>query len=60
MNNLAYQELYLGQYFTLEEQIKQIEKVSFNDVMDVANILQEKNFSITILGPVSEKDLSVK
>ncbi len=44
MNNLAYQELYLGQYFTLEEQIKQIEKVSFNDVMDVANILQEKKF----------------
>ncbi|WP_353683403.1 pitrilysin family protein [Thermodesulfovibrio sp. 3907-1M] len=55
MHNLAYQELYLGQCYTLQQQIRQIEAVSFNEVKDMASILKEKDFSITLLGPVTEK-----
>ncbi|MGB9710153.1 MAG: M16 family metallopeptidase [Thermodesulfovibrio sp.] len=55
MHNLAYQELYFGQYYTLQQQIKQFESVTFNEVRDMASILKEKDFSITLLGPVSEK-----
>lgn len=57
MHNLASEELYLGQHYTIQEQIKQIEAVSFNEVRDMASILEEKDFSITLLGPVTEKEL---
>lgn len=60
MQNLAYQELYLGQCYNILEQIKQIESVSFKELKDLASILKEKEFSITILGPVSEKEICYK
>lgn len=58
MQNIAYQELYLGHLYSIEEQIKQIQAVSFKKVKDIASLLKEKNFSITILGPITEKEIS--
>lgn len=57
MHSLAYQELYLGHCLSIEEQIKQIEAVEFNELKDMASILKERIFSTTLLGPVSEKEL---
>ncbi len=57
MQNLAYEELYLGQPYCIEEQIKQFQSVSYEEVKDIASILKEKEFSITVLGPVSEKEV---
>lgn len=60
MHNLAYQELYLEESYSIEQQIKQIETVSFKELKNIASILKEKNFSITILGPISEKEIYIE
>ncbi|MDW7998357.1 MAG: pitrilysin family protein, partial [Thermodesulfovibrio sp.] len=60
MHNLAYQELYLGKIFSIKEQIKQIEKVSLKEVQNIASLLKDKKFSITILGPISKREINIE
>lgn len=52
MNRLAKMELYLGRHFSLDETLKNIELVSKNNVLDIANELFDQNrLFTTILKP---------
>lgn len=55
MSHIARQELYYGRYISIEETIKQIEKITLPELKDVAHkLLEKEDFAITILGPVKE------
>jgi predicted Zn-dependent peptidase len=51
MSNLARQELYFGHFFTLDELVESIEKVTADDVQRIArNFFDPKQIALTILG----------
>jgi predicted Zn-dependent peptidase len=58
MNQLARNEIYSGRHITPEEIAEGIEAVTADDIRDLASILfQEKNFAVTVIGPVSEAEV---
>ncbi len=54
MNHVARQEIYYGRHFSQEEIIKQIDRITINEIKDVLkSLLYDKDvFSMTLLGPV--------
>lgn len=55
MSHIARQEIYYGKFISLEETIKQIEKISISEIKEIAErLFQGKGFAITLLGPVKE------
>jgi len=55
MSYIARQEIYYGRYISIEETIKQIEKIKLTEIKELAERLTGKNiFAITLLGPVKE------
>jgi predicted Zn-dependent peptidase len=55
MSYIARQEIYYGRYISIEETIKQIEKIKLAEIRELAERLTGKNtFAITLLGPVKE------
>lgn len=56
MMRLATSEIYFNTYFTLESIIGQLDAVTADDVMEVANkILNREKFSIVIFSPINSK-----
>ena len=59
MTRLASGELYFGRYVPIEEVIKDIEKVTVEDVQHLAQkLFRKESFSLAVLGKVKKKDLS--
>jgi len=59
MNRLARQELMVGRFQTVQEMIKEIERVSSTGVCEMANrILDESKVAVAVLGPVQKGALS--
>ncbi|MDP2156675.1 MAG: pitrilysin family protein, partial [Nitrospirota bacterium] len=57
MNNIARQEMYFGRYISPDEIIKEVDRVTMNQVTDLAERLIRKSlFSAVVYGPV-EKDV---
>ncbi len=55
MSHIARQEIYYKRYISLEETIKQIEKINLNEIKEIAErLVSSNNFAITLLGPVKE------
>ena len=53
MNRLARNEMYLGRFITINETIKNLEKVRKNDLIRVARkYLNPESASLVVLGPV--------
>ncbi len=51
MSNLARQEMYFGKFFTLDEIIDSIERVTREEICDIAReFFQPANISVTVLG----------
>lgn len=58
MIKLAKQELYFGKQFTVEEIIKNIDRVKDTDIQRLAReLLGNKNLTLVCLGPISGKSL---
>lgn len=58
MNNIARQEIYYGRYYSPKEVMKEIDSIKLKQIQELAEKLLRKGaFSITIYGPVYEKDL---
>lgn len=59
MNKLAKDEIYFGRFFSLEDVISEIERVSKDQIRILAEeIFDPKSFIVTILGPLSKKEIS--
>lgn len=59
MNKLARDEIYFNQFFSLEDVISEIERVSKDQIRILAEeIFDPGGFIVTILGPLSKKDIS--
>ncbi|MFN3739647.1 MAG: M16 family metallopeptidase [Thermodesulfovibrionales bacterium] len=55
MSHIARQEIYYKRYISLEETISQIEKISLNEIREIAErLVSTNNFAMTLLGPVKE------
>ncbi len=55
MSHIARQEIYYKRYISLEETISHIEKISLNEIREIAErLVSSNNFAITLLGPVKE------
>ena len=51
MSNLARQEMYFGRFFTLDELVESIEKVTADDVQRIAQtFFDPKHIALTVLG----------
>ena len=60
MIRMARNEFIFGRYVPYEETISNIEAVKLDDVVEIANLLlEDKTFSLIILGPVDEYSLSL-
>lgn len=58
MGRIAKEELYFGRNFSLKEIVSEIDKVSLQDLQDLANTLfRQDSLSMTALGPVSRASL---
>lgn len=58
MNNIARQEIYYGRYYSPKEVMREIDLIKLSQIKDLAErLLKREGFSITIYGPVYEKDL---
>ncbi|MEK7825095.1 MAG: pitrilysin family protein, partial [Nitrospirota bacterium] len=58
MNKLAKDEIYFGQFFSLEDMISEIESVSKDQIRILAEeIFVPTGFSVTILGPLLKKEI---
>ncbi|NWF52972.1 MAG: insulinase family protein [Nitrospirae bacterium] len=58
MNNIARQEIYYGRYYSPKEVMKEIDSIKLNQIKELADrLLKREAFSITVYGPVNEKDL---
>ena len=52
MNRLARNEIYLDQFYSIDDVIKKIDNITINDVVEVAEeLFQEENYFTTILTP---------
>lgn len=59
MMRIAKLEMYLGKYVSLDETTGEIDKITKEDVMRVAEeVVDPKKFSIVILGPLKEEKIS--
>jgi predicted Zn-dependent peptidase len=53
MNRIARQELVTGEYLTIREVMKRLDRVTVSDILDLANrVFDESQMSIAVLGPV--------
>lgn len=60
MTRLAKTEIYLNRYFTLDETLAAVERVTEEEVLEVAKeLLEPDRLNLTILGPVEEKPVTV-
>ena len=51
----AEQEIYFGQYFSIDEVIVKIDAVTWEDVQRVASkLFDESKLSLTIVGPINK------
>lgn len=58
MQNLARQEIYHGRHFSADEIIREVDSVTLGQVKELLErLVHEKAFALTLLGPVSEKDI---
>jgi len=58
MSRIARQEIYFGKYMSMDEIIKNVEKVTAEQVQDVARqIFTSQNVSLTVLGPLTRADV---
>ena len=58
MSRIARQEIYYGKYFSMDDIIKGVEKVTGDQVEPLAQqIFTPENMSLTILGPLSRSDV---
>jgi len=58
MNRLAKHELFLNKYISIDETIKEIDKVASTDLLNLANqLFHADKFNVTVLGPVSQSDV---
>jgi predicted Zn-dependent peptidase len=58
MNWLARSEFYYGRILTIDEIFEQIDKVSSDDIIDVANkYIKEKDLTLTIIGDIKESEM---
>ena len=58
MSRLARQEIYFGKYLTIDDIIKGVEKVTREQVQQMAqNLFTRENLALAILGPVSKTDV---
>lgn len=58
MQNLARQEIYHGRHFSPDEIIREVDAVTLEQVKELLErLVHEKAFALTLLGPVSEKDV---
>ena len=54
MSNLARQELFFGRFFSVDEMVEEIEKVTTEDLLDVArNLFAGRQAGVTVLGRTS-------
>lgn len=59
MSRLARQEIYYGKYFSVDDIIKGVERVTAVDIQRLAGqLFTPENISLTILGPVNKSDIS--
>lgn len=59
MQNIARQEIYYGKYFSPEEIMKEIDKVSIGQAKGLAaDLLDENPIAVTVLGPVTNKEIT--
>ncbi|MBW1679399.1 MAG: insulinase family protein, partial [Deltaproteobacteria bacterium] len=59
MSRLASGELYFGKFIPVDEILAGIERVSVEDIQQLAReVFQKKFFSMAVLGKVEEKDIS--
>jgi len=59
MNQLAKQEMYFNRYFSLDEIIDEIEKVTADDIRSLSNRLFDNSFlNLAVLGPVKKERVS--
>jgi predicted Zn-dependent peptidase len=58
MSRLARQEIYFGKYLSMDDIIKGVEKVTAEQVQQLAGrLFARENISLTILGPLSKTDV---
>jgi predicted Zn-dependent peptidase len=58
MSRLARQEIYFGKYLSMDDIIKGVEKVTAEQVRDLAQqLFTRENISLAILGPLSKADV---
>jgi predicted Zn-dependent peptidase len=58
MNNIARQEIYYGRYYSPKEVMKEIDLIKLDQIRDLAErLVKKEGFSITVYGPVHERDL---
>jgi predicted Zn-dependent peptidase len=58
MNRLARQELAYGEYFPLERTMKEIDRVTSSDILELANrVFDDSQMAIAVLGPVDKNAL---
>ncbi|MBM4128953.1 MAG: insulinase family protein [Nitrospira sp.] len=58
MNNIARQEIYYGRYYSPKEVMKEIDAITLDYLKNLADRLVKRDgFSLTVYGPVYEKDL---
>ncbi len=56
MVRLAQNEIHLGYYMSMDEIIDKVEKVTPDDILELANeIFKPHPMCLTVLGPVSDK-----
>jgi len=61
MSKLARQEIYFGQTFSLAKILSQIEEVTTEDILELANLLFDtEKLSLTVLGDVKEPKMSLE
>ncbi|TAN43484.1 MAG: insulinase family protein [Nitrospirae bacterium] len=58
MNNIARQEIYFGRYFSPDEIIKSVDKVTMSQIRGLAErLIRKELFSCTVYGPVQKNVL---
>lgn len=57
MHNLAYNELYYNKPYEVKEHIKKFKSIKTTEIIEVASILKEKLPAITVLGPITRRDI---
>jgi len=58
MSRLARQEMYFGKYHSMDDIIKSVEKVTLDQVQQLAQqLFTRENLSLTILGPLSKDEV---